>query len=144
MNRVLFALLLGFATSALAMPPKAEESDYLRTTGAGFMLEAGAPFYALTFEILQPLPDEVRFEFRFENPAAKREPLTQTAKLEINDDSVVVESVPLPCIRNNRKYIVVVEIYSGPDADEPVAKHTQKVEFRLPRAIIDQLGVTIC
>lgn len=108
------------------------------------MIEKGIPIYAMNFEIIKDLPHGYFLKFLFENPRKRQPPITETRRLEIEGNSILVQSIPLECIRNKKNYSVTVEIYSDELTLDLISTHKQKIEFRLPQEIIEQVGVPIC
>ncbi|MCH7980240.1 MAG: hypothetical protein IID59_01945, partial [Proteobacteria bacterium] len=106
-------LTILLAGQVFASPPGAAESEYFISTGGGFMLVKGAPIYAMNFQIIKELPDGYRLEFQFQNPEESEQPLTETPILNIEGDSIAVQSAPLNCIRNGERYLGRVKIYAG-------------------------------
>ena len=139
---VAIAFLIPLITNAA--PPEPEESEYIKSTGGGFSVAKGVPVYAMNFQIIKPLPQNAELRFLFENPKKGAPDITETGKLEISETEIVVQSPPLECIRNNRLYLVTIEIYAESSENRPLSIHKQKIEFRLPKQLIEQAGITIC
>ncbi len=131
--------------NAFAAPPKPVESEYLLSTGGGFLIskERGV-FYAMNFSIIKDLPVGYKLRFSFENPK-KRSPATvEIQKLEINSAKIVVQSASLDCIRNRKKYKVTVDIYTDESESVKLGSHSQKVEFNMPKDFLRQFGIKTC
>ena len=132
------------ASTVTAGPPRPVESEFLKTTGGGFMLEEGLPVYAMNFEITKDLPSGYHLTFLFESPKKGQPPIKAIDYLKADENHIVVRSVPLECIRNNKRYTVEVKIYADDSESELISTHKQKIEFRLPKQIVKQAGVPIC
>ncbi|MEM7432929.1 MAG: hypothetical protein AAF351_13485 [Pseudomonadota bacterium] len=137
-----FALLI--ASVSIAAPPKPEESEYIRSIGGGFLLDNGAPLYAMSFAIIKPLPENAHLKFIFQNPKKGEADIEETPVLEVTDTEILVQSPTLDCIRNKKNYLVTIEIYSDTTEAELISKHKQKIEFRVDKQIIKQIGIPIC
>ncbi len=137
-------LTILLSATASAAPPKNAESEYLVTTSSGFYLHPGSAFYSMTFNIIKALPEAYHLKFIFQNPNKKQPAITETQALEVDGEEIRVASVPLQCVRNNKKFLVTVEIYSDESESELVSTHKQKVEFRTPKEIISHIGLKLC
>ena len=141
-THVLIGTLLPLMTGAA--PPKPEESEYLKTTGGGFLLEEGKPVYAMNFQITKQLPRNAELRFNFENPKKGAPDISETKNLEVSETEISVQSLPLECIRNNKVYLVTIEIRADSAESELLSTHQQKIEFRMPKQIVNQMGIPIC
>jgi hypothetical protein len=138
----LFALLV--TSIAVAGPPKPAESKYLITIGGMFLFDAGEIRYAMDYEIKDPMPEFFVVRVSFENPKKGESPITETALLDIESFEVHIQSPPLDCIPNNKKYKVVVELFENESSNKAFGKHKQKVEFSLPPGGMEQFKIPAC
>lgn len=137
-------LTLLSATLAVAGPPRPAKSEYLVTTGGGFMVEEGQAYYAMNFEFIKEPPSGYHLKFLFENPHKKQPPLTGTRRFEVKGERILVQSELLECIRNDSRYLVTVEIYTDESETDLVNRHKQKIEFSLPQTVMASAGLTEC
>lgn len=138
-------LLLGLAISdPLAATPRPAKSDYFETVGGSFLHQDGESVYAMIYRIRKPLPDGHVLKLAFENPQDKKVPVTETRRLEYKDDRIIVQSVPLACIKNGRQYLVTLELFADDSSAKRMAIHKQKVEFKLPMEFVRQAGIKLC
>jgi hypothetical protein len=146
LSKRFFALVIPLiSTLALAGPPKPTESDYLRTTGGMFMTERGGIVrYVMTYEIKDTMPSEYVVRVSFENPKRGWPPIKETEVLEVSGNELRVESPPLACIRRNKKYTVLVELFADEDSEASFGRHKQKMEYAMPLEIMAQFGVQGC
>ena len=134
-----------FSTLALAGPPKPAESEYLRTTGGMFMTSRdGTVRYVMTYEMKESMPSEYVVRVSFENPKKGEPPITETQKLEVTGNKLHIESPPLTCIRPNKRYTVLVELFDDEESDKSFGRHKQKMEYALPVEIMKEFGIQIC
>ena len=142
----LIAFLITLITmNAIAAPPKPVESEYLLSTGGGFLITRGQGiFYAMNFSIIKDLPVGYKLSFSFENPRKRSPAIVETQKLEIDGTEILVQSPYLDCIRNRKKYEVIVEIYNNESESVKLGSHAQKVEFHMPNNILEQFGIETC
>ena len=141
----LIALFVVLVTSiAVAAPPKPVESKYLRTLGGMFLFGVGEIRYAMTYEIKEEMPENFVVRVTFENPKRGQPPITETDLLEIEGSELLIQSPPLECIRNNRRYKVVVELFDSENSDKKFGSHKQKIEFSLPPGGMEQFEIEAC
>ena len=134
-----------FSMTAFAAPPKPVESEYLLSTGGGFLITRGQGiFYAMNFSVIKDLPVGYKLRFSFENPRKHSPAIVETQKLEIDGTEILVQSPYLNCIRNGKKYKVVVDIYADESEFVKLGSHSQKVEFNMPKDILRQFGIETC
>lgn len=143
--KFIVTLIMLVSTTAFAAPPKPIESEYLLATGGGFLVsrEEGA-FYAMNFSIIKDLPAGYKLNFSFENPKKGAPAIENTQKLEVEGVEIIVQSPYLECVRNRKKYKVIVDIYSDDSESEKLGRHTQKVEFNMPKEVLKQFGIASC
>ncbi len=131
--------------NASAAPPRPVESEYLLSTGGGFLITKDqGVFYGMNFSIIKELPVGYNLRFSFENPREKSPDIVETQKLVINGNEILVQSPYLECIRNRKKYKVVIDIYGDESESWKISTHTQKVEFNVPDNLLQQLGIETC
>ena len=131
--------------SAFAAPPKPVESEYLLSTGGGFLMTRGqGVYYAMNFSITKDLPVGYKLRFSFENPRKRTPAIVETQKLEIDGTEILVQSPYLDCIRNRKKYKVIVDIYADESESVKLGSHSQKVEFNMPKGFLQQFGIETC
>lgn len=139
-----FALPM-LSTLVMAGPPKPTESEYLRTTGGMFTTERGGIVrYVMAYEVKESMPSEYVVRVAFENPKKGEPPITDAEKLEISGSQLSIESPPLTCIRPNKKYTVVVELFADENSAESFGMHRQKMEYAMPLEVMKQFGVRLC
>ncbi|MEO1034298.1 MAG: hypothetical protein AAFX44_01945 [Pseudomonadota bacterium] len=144
-KRFIALALLMLSTLAIAGPPKPTESEYLRTTGGMFTTERGGIVrYVMAYEIKESMPPEYVIRVSFENPKKGEPPITDTEKLEVSGSELNVESPPLTCIRPNKKYTVVIELFADEASTESFGRHKQKMEYAVPLQVMKEFGVEIC
>ena len=142
----LLALLLALLSMvAVAAPPEPVKSEYLETTGGGFLIARGErAYYAMNFRIIKELPEEYVLKFSFQNPKRRSPVIEDTRNLKIEGTEIAVQSPILECIKNRKKYEVIVDIYSDKSESEKIGHHQQKIELRVPADVLEQFGVKTC
>ena len=79
--------------NAFASPPEPVESEYLLSTGGGFLITRDrGVFYAMNFSIIKDLPVGYKLRFSFENPRKRSPAILETQKLEIDGTEILVQS----------------------------------------------------
>ncbi len=142
MKRLIFAVLLFNVVSiTLAAPPKPAETKYLKTEVGGFAIEKGKALYSLQYKIKKPFDKKISAQIQYENPDPNGGSLIDEFIINPGQVSISVESVVLSCIKNNKKYKVVLKLF---DDGKQITKHKDKVQFALPDEIIQQLKITLC
>jgi hypothetical protein len=131
-----------------ASPPKAAKSQYLRTTGAGFLLSEGeGAIYAMSYEVRKPFPAQVFGIATFANPEAPKSPLRKEFEVSPGAGDVRIQSSGVRSIRNNVRYKVRVVLYLDAEHTKKLSQHDQEVLFSMPPEILGQLlekfGLTV-
>jgi hypothetical protein len=144
LKSTLLTIMLSLSCIVIAIPPKPAESEYLVTEGGMFLYDEGKIFYAMNFIIKKELPEGYHLKFIFQNTKKKGLDITEARNLKIDGKSILVQSPKFDCIRNNKKYKVVVEIYSDMKMTKKLSKHTQKLEFRVDKIFFESMGIKKC
>lgn len=132
---LMFLILAGCVTNNQAQLLPAD-TEYLTTTGGGFLLKSGKPMYAMSYLVKKPLPDGSLLRVTFENPENPNEPFVKNVKA--NEGEVMVRSEPMNSIKNRKNYRVLVEVVLS---TEVISSHVQFVRFEMPDALLKQIGV---
>jgi hypothetical protein len=124
-----------------ASPPPAATSEYLRSTGAGFAMNADHGVrYAMNFAVVKTLTAPLYVTVLFENTSGEGEPQSMESVLAVGATELVAKSERLSEIRNGRRYKVEVRLYADEERTELLGTHTQEVEFSAPREVAKQLS----
>jgi hypothetical protein len=140
-------MTLSLAWAAAAGPPRPVESEWLGTKNGTFLTEGGPRGrgiqYHLEFEFRKPVTQRLYVTVDFENPRDRESPMF--AELEVPAGATVLEAKSdyFQGIRNGRKYLVKVWIYADLKRTQPLGTHEQQVLFKLPRELLQQLGVEL-
>lgn len=139
---ILVLTLAGCATSLTSSnsssPLSAASSEFLETSGGGFLLKSGKPMYAMTYTAIKQIPSGVVLRVSFENPEEPNAPLV--TEVMPGGERILVRSKPLNAIKNRKNYKVIVELVKD---TQIISSHVQYVRFDMPDAILVQMGVTI-
>ena len=142
MRQIVFTLLalVSISVGHAASPPKPTKSEYLLSTGAGIALSVddGAR-YGMNFAVLKDVPAPIYVTILFENPEKGGAPLRQDATLPAGATELVAKSERLPMVRNNKKYLVEVKLYSDEARAHLLGTHKQQVLFAVPKQLIQQI-----
>ena len=145
---VLLLTLLPSAAVYSASPPRPAKSEYLITTGAGFLLEKerGA-YYGMNFSIRKPLPGAVYLVALFDNPEVPDTPLRTELVVPADATEIQFQSPGVHQIGNNKRYEVRLTLYLDADRTKVLGTHRQDVLFSMPPAFLiqlfDQFGVAV-
>ena len=142
LSGILAAILLGCVSTPL--PPDVPPSGHLRTAGADFMVNNGRAYYAMTYRVITPFPDSYELRFYFDNPRRGGDPISDTTFVKLDGDLLLVQSIALDCIRNKKRYTVRAEVHRSGSQSGILSAHYQDVEFRVPKDLFAQLGLTNC
>jgi hypothetical protein len=136
----LASFLLAASFCFASSPPKAAKSQYLRTTGAGFLLsKVDGAIYAMNYEVRKPLPSRLFCIAEFDNPEAPETPLRKEFEVSPDAADIQIQSPGVHSIQNNTKYKVRLILYLDADHTKKLSQHDQEVLFSMPPEILDQL-----
>jgi hypothetical protein len=138
------AVLLG--GSAHSAPPEPVKSEYLQSLGGGFTIDARqhAIRCGLHVGVRKQFDEMVLVKAEFENPEPGAAPLVAYHRIRPGSTNFYLSSPEYPGIRNGKTYTVTLYLYhEGDETDgEAFSKHEQGIEFRMPPAALDTLGIT--
>lgn len=142
--RFLIALvvLLAVSTAALAASqPNPTRSEYLVSTGAGFMLskEEGVS-YGMDYDVIKPLPGQIFCVAIFESTDGKGAPLTKDLVVTAGAKAIQLQSPGSRVIKNNRRYLVKLMLYLDAEHTKLLSEHDQQVLFEYPRSMAKELS----
>ncbi len=140
------ALLISTGTAIAQPAPRS--SEYLKTTGGGAQVErkdgVGSVYFALHLEWNKSPPPGAYLVTEFENTSNVAAPHLVETTVALLDTKPMLRSPIYSCIINNRRYNVIVKVYSDSSKQDLIATHSQELEFRLPRNIFRQLNLKEC
>jgi hypothetical protein len=129
---VLLILPLITSLCLAASPQKPTKTKYLLSTVAGFtMTETDGAVYSMAYEVREPLPAQVFVVVLFENPEAPKSPLRRELEVPADANVIQVQSPGIRVIRNDALYKVSLSIYLDPGHKNLLARHDQKVLFKM-------------
>jgi len=136
----LIALLLAVTICIAASVPKPTTTEYLISTGAGFVLskEEGA-IYAMNYEVRKPFPSSIYCVALFEDPSAPDVPLRKELTVAADAKDLEFRSPGIRTIRNDHRYTVKLMLYLDAEHTKLLAEHDQEVLFSTPRGMFAQL-----
>ena len=143
-NFAYFTVLFSISLITHAAPPAGNQTEYFKTIGGGILIDGGKPLYALTFQVLKPLPEDSFVEVSFDNPQKKKPEIVGAVKQEFTDGNLLIQSPNLECITNKKIYEARLVAYQSIQKLEVVTIHSQKIQFKMPRKYIKQLGIKKC
>ena len=86
---VSFAIVAAVAQASRPVPT---ESEYLRETSRGTLVNDGGVFFVLIFELIKEPPAGYHLRFSFENPEDERSPIVEPGLLKVEGSEILVES----------------------------------------------------
>lgn len=140
-------LLIAPLTEA-ASTPKPTKSDYLVTTGAGFLMSAGEGLkYGMNYELRKDIAQPLYVIALFENPGDMAAPMRAELVVAAGSKDFQLQSPPFKTIRHDTKYEVVLQLYSDSEHTQLLGTHKQMVLFNVPPAyeamLEDKMGIEI-
>jgi hypothetical protein len=130
---LLIALLL-VAVGCSVGPPRPNRSEFVISTGAGFLMTPDrGVMYGMNFELRRVMDKPVYVVARFENPEASSPPLRSDVTVEAGTLEFLVQSPRLTAITNNRRYMVDLTLYWDDAHTHAFATHRQEVLFSMPQ-----------
>lgn len=134
--RIVAVLIVALVTAALAhaaSQPRAAKSEYLITTGAGFVMtpEEGVR-YGMNFAVRKKSPSTLYLKVLFENPEDAAAPLRTDQVLAPDVTEFIAQSPPLTVVRHDTRYKVEVLIYADEARSQLLGTHRQEVLFSVP------------
>jgi hypothetical protein len=133
-------LLLATSFCFAASSPKAAKSQYLRTTGAGFLLsKVDGAIYAMNYEVRKPLPSRLFCVAVFDNPEAPESPFRKEFEVSPDATDIKIQSPGIHSIQNNLRYKVRLVLYLDAGHTKKLSQHDQEVLFSMPPEILDQV-----
>lgn len=133
---LLFACKTVSTTDNSSSPLSATKSEYLSTSGGGFLLKSGKPMYAMTYTTIKQLPEGTILNVSFENPENPNEPFL--SKVTPEGERILIRSKTMSAIKNRTNYKVIVELVQD---EQIISTHVQYVRFDMPDAVLNQMGV---
>ena len=143
MKKVIWLIILGMCASGCAtlekggfVTPVPAQSEYFRTTGAGFSFTIGDPDsikYNISLDVIKPRERNIFIETQFEDPSLPKSPIIATRTIQPEESSITVESPPIYGLCAYEGYIIDIFIYESAEKGRLLGKHRQVV-----RSIIDQ------
>lgn len=135
--------LLTWSTPLFGGMPTPAETEYLKTTGAGFNIDgkSRALFYTMSYQIKKTIHAPLYVSILFENPGNSKTPFIEKTVLKQNQKIFRVESPTFKRIKNRSSYEVTVILYSDKDRKNPISTHSQQVFFSLSEKIAPKLGI---
>jgi hypothetical protein len=137
-----FAVVL--ASCASSGPPAPASSTSVEVTGGGFMMNRknpAAPFQEMiSYKLREGAKVPAYGHVTFENPADSSKPIAKSVVFRKPGEEVTVECTPFPRISNNRRYWVVLDLYSDSAKTRKIDSIRQENEFSVPAPILSQLG----
>jgi len=136
-------LLLVWSTPLFGGMPGPAETEYLKTTGAGFNIDgkSRALFYTMSYQIKKTIQAPLHVSIFFQNPENSKAPFVESAVLRPNQKILRAESPAFKRIKNKTSYMVKVILYSDKDRKNPISTHSQQVFFSLSEKIAPKLGI---
>ena len=134
------ALLLSTTLCFAASLPKPTKTEYLISTGAGFIMskEEGA-MYAMNYEVRKPFPGPVYCVALFESPIPRDAPLSKEFTVAPEAKDIELRSTGFHAIHNGHRYTVRLLLYLDAEHTKLLAEHDQGVLFSAPRGQLGQL-----
>jgi hypothetical protein len=127
---VMLPLITSLCLAASLQKPT--KTKYLLSTRAFFtMTEAGGATYDMAYDVRENLPAQVYVVVLFEDPEAPRTPLKKEFELAADAKKIQVQSTGFHMIRNDTLYNVSLLLYLDPGHTRLLARHDQKVLFKL-------------
>lgn len=143
---LLSAILLASSPALQANePPRAQKSEYLLSTGAGFLMQVdgdGAA-YGMTFELRKKVRKPLHAVVTFENPADPESPFVVEETIARGQRELRPGSPRFTEAHNGRIYQVRVDLYEDASKEKRLGSHVQGVLFSVPEALAPRLGVTL-
>ncbi len=123
--------------------PGPADTQYLKTTGAGFNIDgkSRALFYTMSYQIKKTLQSPLYASILFQNPENSKAPFVENRVLQPGHQGFSVESPVFKRIKNNHTYTVEVILYSDKDRKNSISTHSQQVFFSLSEKIAPKLGI---
>ena len=132
-------------SACVSNPPKPTISEYVKTEGGGFAIDrtdnGSQVSYGMTYSLLRRVGENPSATVEFENPQKDSNSLVVEKEIIPGEDRLVIASPPLPCIENNRTYIVTLKLFANGGL---VAEHKDQVQFSVPGNMQSQLNLTWC
>lgn len=138
-----FAVVL--ASCAGSGPPAPASSTSVEVTGGGFMMNrqnSAAPFEEMiSYKLREGTKVPAYGNVTFENPADSNKPITKSVVFRKPGEEITVECTPFPRISNNRRYWVVLDLYSDAAKTKKIDSIRQENQFSVPAPMLSQLGL---
>jgi hypothetical protein len=140
------ALLLTAAAAAQQPPPVVTE--YLKTLGAGALIErednTASVHFVITLEWRKRLSSGAVVDVEFLNKQDPLMPYITSHKVDTHEDRFDVRSPAYPCVSNNSAYTATAKIYSDATRSTLLSEHAQFISFHLPPHLFRQLRLKDC
>jgi hypothetical protein len=138
-----FAVLL--ASCAGSGTPEPVSSTSVEVTGGGFVMNnknSAAPFREIiSYKLREGVKVPAYANVTFENPTDSSKPITKSVVFRKPGEEVTVECTPFPRISNNRRYWVILDLYSDAAKTRKIDSLRQENQFSVPAPILSQLGL---
>jgi hypothetical protein len=130
---LLMAILLSVANGCSVGQPRPNRSEFVLSTGAGFLMtpDRGVT-YGMAFELRRLMDRPVYVVAEFENPEQGSPPLRTDMMVEAGKLEFLVKSPRLIVLKNNTRYSVSLNLYWDEAHRQQFAKHRQEVLFSVP------------
>jgi hypothetical protein len=130
---VVIILLAGGSGCSVGLP-RSNRSEFVISTGAGFLLtpDLGAR-YGMNFELRRIMDKPVYVVAEFENPEKGFPPLRSESVVEPGTLEFLVQSPRLTVLSNDARYSVRLTLYWDAAHTRLLGRHRQEVLFSLPQ-----------
>ncbi len=129
---VISCVFVSFITGcAHLLPPEPTVSEYLKTTGGGFLMENRGLIvcrYGLILEPTRELPTDSVLLVEFENPSDATRPLKRMYSDIADQDSIIIKSPVLLSLEAYRNYQVTATLYADQSRTQCIGQHTQAIQ----------------
>ena len=130
------------AAAANASEPRPTKSEFLVSSGAGFLFDEGrGAYYSMSYTVRKPFPGTVYGLLVFDNPADPAVPLKAETIVDAEAKDIQVQSPPFHALTNGKVYNVQLMLYTDSAHAHLLSTHNQGVLFKVPAQIATQISV---
>jgi hypothetical protein len=138
---ITLALALALTSCMLSNPPAPSVSEYIQTKNSSFIIERQRDIrYDMSYMLRKELPQPIRYEVRFENPAPRGREMTVKGAIAPGENTFSVQSPVLPGIKNNTNYDVQLILITN---NQIIAQHSDQVRFSISKSEESLLDLNI-
>lgn len=130
---MLVVTLLMAANGCTVGPPRPNRSEFVISTGAGFLMTPDrGVMYGMNFELRRIMDKPVYVVAEFENPEQGSPPLRTEVTVEAGTLEFLVQSRRLTVLKNYTRYSVSLALYWDEAHRHAFGRHRQEVLFSVP------------